>query len=129
MLMKQIIIITPAFDDVCLTKPGPNLSLQFQCSCFIPFQIGKAVDEYGRKFRPRSIPKAKQVGFKEWAIHAGVAHHLVEKEMEEEAEKTPAMKEVVAEVAKIRKEAGVERLGNGGMGEGSVRVWQVMGGG
>ena len=87
------------------------------------------MDEYGRKFRPRSIPKAKQVGFKEWAIHAGVAHHLVEKEMEEEAEKTPAMKEVVAEVAKIRKEAGVERLGNGGMGEGSVRVWQVMGGG
>lgn len=79
------------------------------------------------KFRPRSIPKAKPVGFKEWAIHAGVAHH--HQEMEEEAEKTPAMKEVVAEVAKIRKEAGVERLGNGGMGEGSVRVWQVMGGG
>jgi len=76
---------------------------------------GKAVDEYGKKFRykcqvaecPRSIPKAKSVGFKEWAIHAGVAHHLVEKVMEEEAEKTPAMKEVLAEVAKIRKEAGV----------------------
>ena len=76
---------------------------------------GKAVDEYGRKYKykcqvpecPRSIPKAKPVGFKEWAIHAGVAHHLVEKVMEEEADKTPAMNEVVAEVAKIRKEAGV----------------------
>ena len=56
---------------------------------------------------PRSIPKAKPVGFKELAIHAGVAHHLVEKVMVEEAEKTSAMNEVVAEVAKIRKEAGV----------------------
>jgi len=76
---------------------------------------GKAVDEYGRKYKykcqvpecPRSIPKAKPVGFKEWSIHAGVAHHLVEKVMEEEVERTPAMKEVLAEVSKIRKEAGV----------------------
>ena len=72
------------------------------------------VDEYGRKFSykcpvpecPRSISKAKPVGFKEWAIHAGVTHHLVEKVMEEEAVKTPAMKEVLAEVARVRAEAG-----------------------
>ena len=75
---------------------------------------GKAVDEYGRKFSykcpvpecPRSISKAKPVGFKEWAIHAGVTHHLVEKVMEEEAVKTPAMKEVLAEVARVCAEAG-----------------------
>ena len=75
---------------------------------------GKAVDEYGRKFSykcpvpecPRSISKAKPVGFKEWTIHAGVTHHLVEKVMEEEAVKTPAMKEVLAEVARVRAEAG-----------------------
>ena len=77
---------------------------------------GKAVDEYGRRFRykcqvpecPRSIPKAKSVGFKEWAIHAGVAHHLVERVMEEEVGKIPAMKEVLAEITKVREAAGVD---------------------
>ena len=75
------------------------------------------MDEYGRKFSykcpvpecPRSISKAKPVGFKEWAIHAGVTHHLVEKVMEEEAVKTPAMKEVLAEVARVH----AERVGAG----------------
>ena len=77
---------------------------------------GKAVDEYGKRFRykcqvpecPRSIPKAKSVGFKEWAIHAGVAHHLVERVMEEEVGKIPAMKEVLAEITKVREAAGVD---------------------
>lgn len=59
--------------------------------------------------RCRSVPGVFQRQsrcFKEWAIHAGVTHHLVEKVMEEEAVKTPAMKEVLAEVAKVRAEAG-----------------------
>ena len=76
---------------------------------------GKAVNDNGKKFKykcqvpecPRSIPKAKAVGFKEWAIHAGVAHHMVEKALEEEAKKNPALKEVLAEVTKVRKAAGV----------------------
>jgi len=100
--------------SVCLYNRGQFTSVADPGEGNRDFE-GKAVDEYGRKFRykcqvpecPRSIPKAKPVGFKEWAIHAGVAHHLVEKVMEEEAEKTPALKEVVAEVARIRKEAGV----------------------
>ena len=77
---------------------------------------GKAVDEYGRRYKykcqvpecPRSLPKAKPVGFKEWAIHAGVAHHLVEKVMQEEADKTPALKEVLEEVSKVRVAAGID---------------------
>jgi len=100
--------------SVCLYNRGQFTSVADPGEGNKDFE-GKAVDEYGRKYKykcqvpecPRSIPKAKPVGFKEWAIHAGVAHHLVEKVMEEEAEKTPAMNEVVAEVAKIRKEAGV----------------------
>ena len=76
---------------------------------------GKAVNDNGKKYKykcqvpecPRSIPKAKAVGFKEWAIHAGVAHHMVEKALEEEAKKNPALKEVLAEVTKVRKAAGV----------------------
>ena len=58
---------------------------------------GKAVDEYGKKFRykcqvpncPRSLPYAKAVGFREWALHlhAGISHYLVEMAMENEVEK------------------------------------------
>ena len=76
---------------------------------------GKAVEEFGHQWKykcqvpecPRSIPKAKAVGFKEWAIHAGVAHHLVEKAMEEEAKNNPALKEVLAEVTRARQAAGI----------------------
>merc|ERR1719209_40663 len=64
-------------------------------------ETGKAVDEYGRKYKykcsvpacPRNQNKAKSCGFKEWVIHAGVAHHLVERVMEVESEKNPPMKE------------------------------------
>ena len=62
---------------------------------------------------PRSIPKAKPVGFKEWAIHAGVAHHLVEKVMVEEAEKTPALNGVVAEVGGDPQLSPLRRQGTG----------------
>ena len=99
--------------SVCLYNRGQFTSVADPGEGNKDFE-GKAVDEYGRKFSykcpvpecPRSISKAKPVGFKEWAIHAGVTHHLVEKVMEEEAVKTPAMKEVLAEVAKVRAEAG-----------------------
>ena len=62
---------------------------------------------------PRSIPKAKPVGFKEWAIHAGVANHLVEKVMVEEAEKTPALNGVVAEVGGDPQLSPLRRQGKG----------------
>ena len=99
--------------SVCLYNRGQFTSVADPGEGNKDFE-GKAVDEYGRKFSykcpvpecPRSISKAKPVGFKEWAIHAGVTHHLVEKVMEEEAVKTPAMKEVLAEVARVRAEAG-----------------------
>ena len=76
---------------------------------------GKAVDEYGKKFRykcqvpncPRSLPYAKAVGFREWALHAGISHYLVEMAMENEVEKNPAMKEVLAKVRQMRKAQGV----------------------
>ena len=76
---------------------------------------GKAVDEYGKKFRykcqvpncPRSLPYAKAVGFREWALHAGISHYLVEMAMENEVEKNPAMKEVLATVRQMRKAQGV----------------------
>jgi len=76
---------------------------------------GKAVDEYGRKYKykcsvpacPRNQNKAKSCGFKEWVIHAGVAHHLVERVMELEAEKNPPMKEVLLAVRAARETQGV----------------------
>ena len=40
--------------------------------------------------------------------NAGVAHHLVEKVMQEEAVKTPALKEVLEEVTKVRVAAGID---------------------
>jgi len=100
--------------SVCLYNRGQFKSIADPGEGNRDFE-GKAVDEYGRKYKykcqvpecPRSIPKAKPVGFKEWAIHAGVAHHLVEQVMEEEVQKTPAMKEVLAEVTKVREAAGV----------------------
>ena len=73
-------------------------------------ETGKAMDEYGRKFRykcsvsgcERNKSKAKTCGFKEWVIHAGVAHHLVEKVMEREAEKNLPMMEVLNAVRASR---------------------------
>ena len=76
---------------------------------------GKVVDENGLKFRYRcDVPDCsrrgvKPLSFKEWAIHAGVVHHLMEKVMEEEAERNPAMKEVLAELAKVREVKVVEK--------------------
>ena len=72
---------------VCLYNRGQFTSVAD------PGEGNKAVDEYGRRLRykfqvpecPRSIPMAKPVGFKEWAIHAGVDHHLVEKVMMEDS--------------------------------------------
>jgi len=78
-------------------------------------ETGKAVDEYGRKYKykcsvpacPRNQNKAKSCGFKEWVIHAGVAHHLVERVMEVEAEKNMPMKEVLLAVRAARETQGV----------------------
>ena len=78
-------------------------------------KTGKAIDEYGRKFRykcsvsgcPRNQSKAKTCGFKEWVIHAGVAHHLVEKVMEREAEKNVPMMEVLNAVRASREAQGI----------------------
>ena len=95
---------------VCLYNRGQFTSLVDPGEENRDFE-GKAVDEYGRRFRykcqvpncPRSFPNAKSVGFREWAIHAGTAHYLVEKAMEKEVEKNPAMKEVLAKVRQLRK--------------------------
>ena len=78
-------------------------------------ETGKAVDEYGRKYKykcsvpgcPRNKDKAKSCGFKEWVIHTGVAHHLVEQVMEIEAEKNPPMRQVLADVREAREAQGV----------------------
>ena len=101
--------------SVCLYNQGKFKSVADPREGNRDFE-GKAVDEYGRRYKykcqvpecPRSLPKAKPVGFKEWAIHAGVAHHLVEKVMQEEADKTPALKEVLEEVTKVRVAAGID---------------------
>ena len=76
---------------------------------------GEGVDEYGRKFRykcsvpncPRNQGRAKPCGFKEWAIHAGVAHHLLERVMEVEVEKNGAMKEVLETIREARIASGI----------------------
>ena len=79
---------------------------------------GNALDEYGRKFRykcqvpkcPRNERKAKSCGFKEWAIHTGVAHFAVEKVMEVEVEKNPLMMEVLEEVRAARTSSSVTNI-------------------
>ena len=43
----------------------------------------------------------KPLSFKDWAIHAGVAHQLIKKVMEEEAQRNPSMKEVLAKLTKV----------------------------
>ena len=76
---------------------------------------GKVVDEYGRKFKykcsvsdcPRNQGRAKPCGFKEWVLHVGVAHHLVERVMEVEAEKNDSMKEVLEMVRDARIASGI----------------------
>jgi len=101
--------------SVCLYNQGKFKSVADPREGNRDFE-GKAVDEYGRRYKykcqvpecPKSTPKAKPVGFKEWAIHAGVAHHLVEKVMQEEVKKTPALKEVLEEVTKVRVAAGID---------------------
>ena len=71
---------------------------------------GKAVDEHGHKFRyrcqvpecpsrggsDRGTSRAKLMGFREWAIHAGSYHFLVEKVMLAEVGRTSALKQVLA---------------------------------
>jgi len=76
---------------------------------------GKVVDEYGRKFRykcpvtncPRNQARAKPCGFKEWVIHAGVAHHMVERVMEVVAEKNEPIKEVLEATREARIASGI----------------------
>ena len=82
---------------------------------------GKAVDEYGHKFRyrcqvpecpsrggsDRGTSRAKLMGFREWAIHAGSYHFLVEKVMLAEVGRTSALKQVLAELTKDREAKGV----------------------
>ena len=76
---------------------------------------GKVVDEYGRKFRykcpvsncARNQARVKPCGFKELVIHAGVAHHLVERVMEVVAEKNEPMKEVLEAIIEARIASGI----------------------
>ena len=76
---------------------------------------GNVLDEYGRKFRykcpvtncPRNQARAKPCGLKEWVIHAGVAHHMVEKAMEAVSEKKEAMKEVLEAMREARIASGI----------------------
>ena len=47
------------------------------------------------------------MGFREWAIHAGSYHFLVEKVMLAEVGRTPALKQVLAKLTKDREAKGV----------------------
>ena len=47
------------------------------------------------------------MGFKEWAIHAGSYHFLVEKVMLAKVGRTPALKEVLAKLTKDREAKGI----------------------
>ena len=89
---------------------------------------GKALDEYGRKFRYKcQVPGChhcnksnclgtmhcpKAIGFKEWALHTATSHHLLEKVLKVEAKTNPALKEVLAKVSKVREAQGVFVLDN-----------------
>merc|ERR1719228_613772 len=52
-------------------------------------ELGRAIEEYGKKFKytcpiascPKNQGRVKSIGFKEYCIHAGVAHHMVERAM------------------------------------------------
>ena len=63
--------------SVCLYNQGKFKSVADPREGNRDFE-GKAVDEYGRRYKykcqvpecPKGLPKAKPVGFKEWAIHA-----------------------------------------------------------
>ena len=86
---------------------------------------GKALDEYGRKFRYKcQVPdcrwkhngirykNAKAIGFKELAMHAARFHHLLEKVLKVEAKTSPTLKEVLVKVSKVREAHGVFVLDN-----------------
>jgi hypothetical protein len=120
---------------VCDTKEGRNLShgsalTEHYAVCFYNHgkfvgivdpgpanmdQKGKPKDEYGVKYRYRcSVPgctarcQAKAVGFKEFAIHSGREHHMVEKVMAVEQAHYPGLAEVLAAVKETRARDGKE---------------------
>ena len=77
---------------------------------------GKVLDEIGRKFKykcsvpkcPKNLPKAKPTGFKEYSIHLGVVHYLVEKVMMGEEDSVPAIVEVREAITAAREAEGEE---------------------
>jgi len=79
---------------------------------------GRAVDEFARQWRykctvpncPRSESKARPIGFKEFCIHAGVAHHYVELAMARAVPTKPKLVEVLETVAEARRAADEDGL-------------------
>jgi len=76
---------------------------------------GRIIDEIGRKFKykcsvskcPKNLPRAKLTGFKEYTIHLGVAHYLVEKIMIEDMD-NPSIVEVREAITAAREAEGEE---------------------
>ena len=78
---------------------------------------GSALDETGRRWKyqcpvleceKHKQGRTKPVGFKEFAIHAGMAHHQVERVLASRLEELPALREVIELLAGERREKGEE---------------------
>ena len=76
-------------------------------------QDGSALDETGRRWKyqcpvvdceKHKQGRTKPVGFKEFAIHAGMAHHQVERVLSSRLEELPALGEVIELLAGERRE-------------------------
>ena len=76
---------------------------------------GTAIDEYGKRWKYQCpFPECekhrqgvkKPISFKEFVIHMGMAHHLVERMLEMHLEEVPGLATVLEEVVKERREKG-----------------------
>jgi len=80
---------------------------------------GSVVEEYGARFKylcpfkdcAKNKAREKRMGYKEFCIHSGVAHHLVERVMEEDVDGgREELEQVLEAVARDRKGAEVVEL-------------------
>jgi len=75
---------------------------------------GKVIDEFGRRFRykcpiqncHKNQGRGKTSGYKEFCIHTGVAHHMVEYLLSQEEDPLPGMEEVRQAMETVREKDG-----------------------
>lgn len=110
---------------LCSNKTGTNLALQdmkyHYSECYYTQGIlkdiidpgpdnkkkGRVVDEFGKRFKykcpfptcPKNKGKVNEMGYKEYAIHCGSAHHMVERAMERDSND---MGELIAVLVALR---------------------------